>query len=503
MKRRKFLKISSLASLPLILKSCDWASGNSDFPIKVYTDVHIGHLIFESTTFPKGELISTEILIVGGGVAGLSAANHLREEDFILCELSDDLGGTSSAIRKPDVTFAQGAHYDLAYPSNYGEDALKLLEGLDLIEFQPWKDSWSFKDRQYIVPNPRKNQCFQNGKMRQDVLSDGALKEQFHALLKPYYGQMPMPTTQINSEMRGLNDLSFYDFLNQNLSLTPDFKRGLDYHMLDDWGGTTEQVSALAGIHYFTCRPYETQVVDLFSPPDGNGYFIKRLADNLKSERLLSRHLVKSIKAEDDGFVSEVIDIKSKTIIPISSTKIVYAGQKHALKYIMPEQYSHFQENTYAPWLVLNFVLNDQLNQKGYWQNEMLMDDQTFMGFVDSDMQETGGIQFRVLTAYYCLPPESRGDLKNVEANKKVIVEKTIGYLNQYFDKEVTGMIREVHIKVMGHAMPIPQPGYLFADKNQNRLYENMTFAGVDNARLPLFFEAMDSGIQAAKLLGK
>jgi len=43
----------------------------------------------------------------------------------------------------------------------------------------------------------------------------------------------------------------------------------------------------------------------------------------------------------------------------------------------------------------------------------------------------------------------------------------------------------------------------LFADKNDNRLHSNMTFAGVDNARLPLLFEAMDSGIQAAKVLGE
>ncbi|OEK02368.1 hypothetical protein BFP97_12915 [Roseivirga sp. 4D4] len=503
MKRRKFLKISSFATLPLILKSCDWASSSNDFPITVYTDIHTGHLIFESTTFPKNEPISTEILIVGGGVAGLSAANYLKDRDYLLCELSDDLGGTSSSVRNPDVTFAQGAHYDLAYPSNYGEDGLKLLEDLDLIEFQPWKDSWTFKDRQYIIPNPRKNQCFQDGKMRQDVLLDGELKEQFQALLKPYYGRMPMPTPLIDPELRAHNDLSFYDFLSQNLTLTPAFKRGLDYHMLDDWGGTTDQVSALAGIHYFTCRPYETQVVDLFSPPDGNGYFIKRMADKLNPEWLLRQHLVKSIKSERDGFLSEVIDIKTKTVKLIRSSKMVYAGQKHALKYIMPEQYPSFEETTYAPWLVLNFVLDDKLDQKGYWQNEMLMDDETFMGFVDSDMQETGGGQYRVLTAYYCLPPESRNDLKHVEANKEIIVEKTVGYLSQYFDRDISGLIKEAHVKVMGHAMPIPKSGYLFADKNQNRLYQNMTFAGVDNARLPLFFEAMDSGIQAAKLLGK
>ncbi len=503
MERRKFLKISSLASLPLILKSCDWSTPERDFPVTVYTDIHTGHLIFKSSTFPKADSITTETLIVGGGVAGLSAANALKGQDFLLCELSDDLGGTSSSMTTDGVTFAQGAHYDLGYPANYGKDGLELLKSLDIISYHPWKNTWSFKDEQYIIPNPRKNQCFQEGKMRPDVLEEGELKEQFQKLLRPYYNRMPMPTTLVAEDLRILNDITFFDLLDQNLELTPAFKRGLDYHMLDDWGGTTEQVSALAGIHYFTCRPYETQVVDLFSPPDGNGYFIKKLANNLPADRLLTRHLVKSIKAEGEGFVTEVVDIQAQSVREIKSSNVIYAGQKHALKYIMPDQYPFFEANTYAPWLVLNLILDNQLDKKGFWQNEMLMDDETFMGFVDSDMQETSEREHRVLTAYYCLPPESRNDLKNVEANKQVITEKTVGYLNQYFDEDISGLIKEVHVKVMGHAMPIPKPGYLFADKNQNRLYANMTFAGVDNARLPLFFEAMDSGIQAAKLLGK
>lgn len=502
MERRKFLKISSLATLPLILQSCDWAESENGFPITVYTDIHTGHLIFKSSTFPKEEVISTETLIVGGGVAGLSAANQLREKDFFLCELSGDLGGTSSSVTNGGVTFAQGAHYDLSYPSNYGKDGLELLQSLDIIEYQSWKDAWAFRDKQFIVPNPRKSQCFEAGKMRSDVLPEGELRAQFQELLKPYYGRMPMPTTLIGEELKALNEITFHAFLEENLALTSSFKRGLDYHMLDDWGGTTEQVSALAGIHYFTCRPYETQVVDLFSPPDGNGYFIKKMANNLPDERLLTSHLVKAIRSEEGGFVTEVIDIKTKAIKTFKSANVIYAGQKHALKYIMPEQYQFFENNVYAPWLVLNFVLKNDLEIKGFWQNEMLVDDETFMGFVDSDMQETGDNEHRVLTAYYCLPPASRNDLKNVEANREVIADKTIGYLNQYFDQDISSLIQEAHIKVMGHAMPIPNVGYLFDDKNQNRLHKNMTFAGVDNARLPLFFEAMDSGIQAAKLLG-
>ncbi len=503
MKRRKFLRLSSLATLPVILQSCDWSSDGTEFPITVHTDIHTGHLIFKSQSFPKEKSPRVNTLIVGGGIAGLSAANYLKGDDFLLCELSDSLGGTSSSVSYNGISFAQGAHYDLAYPSYYGDDVLGMMDDLGIIEFQEWKKSWSFKDKKYIIPHARKNRCFENGKFRSDVLVDGELKERFQYLLGSYKGQMPMPTPLIKEEHRSLNSVTFYDFLNSKLELTPEFKRGLDYHMLDDWGGTSEQVSALSGIHYFTCRPYDAQVVDLFSPPDGNGYFIKKLSSGLPDEQLKTRHLVKSVEKTTKGFSTEIIDVENQIVKEVDSDRVIYAGQKHALKYIMPEQYDFFKSNTYAPWLVVNFIVKNEIPKKGYWQNEMLMEDQTFMGFVDSDMQNAEHPNHRVLTAYYCLSPESRNDLKNVEANREVIVEKTLGYLNQYFESSIESLIEQVFIKVIGHAMPIPKPGYLFNDKNNGRLFENMTFAGVDNARLPLLFEAIDSGIQAAKLLGK
>ena len=55
-------------------------------------------------------------------------------------------------------------------------------------------------------------------------------------------------------------------------------------------------------------------------------------------------------------------------------------------------------------------------------------------------------------------------------------------------------------IKVMGHAMPIPAPGYLLKDAN-NASNAEMIYAGVDNGRLPLLYEALDSGLQAASLI--
>lgn len=502
MDRRKFIKNSSLLTLPLILQSCDWLTAEEKYQIVVQSDAGTGHLLRQSRQFESGNQLSTETLIVGGGIAGLSAASSLKNQDFLLYELSDQLGGSSSAASYNGVNFSQGAHYDLAYPKGYGEEVIALLERLDIVEYQSWSQSWGFKDREHIIFNRSKNQCFDEGEFRKDVLPDGQLKDDFLKLIMQFKGQMHLPTRLIGEELRSLNDQTFLHYLNQNLTLTPEFVRGLDYHMKDDYGAGADTVSALSGIHYFMCRPYYDQVVELFSPPEGNQYFIKKMADQLPEGQLKTNQLVRKIVETKTGFEVEVIDIKASKVDTVRCNKIIYAGQKHALKFICPEESTLFANNQYAPWMVVNMVVKDNLPMPAFWQNEMLTTDDTFMGFVDSATQQRKSKDYRTLTGYYCLPASSRKDLLNVTTNKSIIASQTIKQMSDYFKMEVSDHVQQVNIKVMGHAMPIPVPGYLFDDKNDSRKNKNIVFAGVDNGRLPLMFEAMDSGIVAAGLLG-
>lgn len=504
MNRRKFITgMAALPALPLLLKSCDWQTEELPFPIQLHSDRKTGHLIFESSAFPVGKREEVKTLIVGGGIAGLSAAAGLHDQDFLLCELSDRLGGTSAALDYNGLKLAQGAHYDLEYPANYGHDVLSLLEKTGLIQYVKWKDSWRFTDEKHIIPHELKNQCYQDGKKRSDVLTEGIMKNEFLALMDSYAGKMPMPTRLIHQDLKGLNDITFLDFLKGKMSIDESFIRGLHYHMLDDWGGTASQVSALAGIHYFQCRPYYKEVNELFSPPQGNDYFVQSFAKKIPQENLKLNMLVRKLTYKKDFWEADVVDVIQRQIIKVRARQVVYAGQKHALKYVLPEYYSLFESNEYAPWVVINFVLNKPFQSFGFWQNEFLAEDQTFLGFIDSSAQYNRIQDKQVLTAYYCLPPESRKNLVNVEKNKTTIVNQTIKYISDYFGESIANRIESVFINTMGHAMPIPKPGYLFQDKSGVTSEKGLVFAGVDHHRLPLLFEAIDSGLEAVKALNK
>jgi len=146
-------------------------------------------------------------------------------------------------------------------------------------------------------------------------------------------------------------------------------------------------------------------------------------------------------------------------------------------------------------------VLSSPLGDFGFWQNEILVEDQSFLGFINSAAQYDEIQPKQVLTAYYCLPSDSRKDLVNIQETKEAIISKTIKYLEAYFKQSVTDRVEAVFINAMGHAMPIPGKGYLFSDKNPITRPENLAFAGVDHHRLPLLFEAIDSGIESVKSL--
>ena len=496
MNRRDFIGKSAVATtLPFWLQGCNVFPGSTTFPIQVHSDHAAGHLVLESLQWTKTAKRETEIVIVGGGLAGLSAAHELRGRNFVLYELSSRLGGSSAAGLHEGISFCQGAHYDLAYPEYYGEEVLRLFEKLEIIRYEPWKKIWSFKDEQHLIPFYRKQQCYENGQIRGDVIREGPKKDQFYAIVLDYLGAMPLPTRLIREEHRHLNQISFSEFLEGKMEVDPAFGRQLSYHMLDDYGGTIDQVSALAGIHYFTCRPYYNEAVDLFSPPQGNHYFVEKIRNKIPSQRLKNNHLLRQINRSSGGFEAEVLDLTRKEVIPVKCDHVIYAGQKHALQYVFPEDYRLF-ENQYAPWMVVNILTEEKSKEYGFWQNEFLGDQKEFLGFIDSSVQSSDQLKgHRVFSGYYCLEPQNREYLTTIPENKERIALETIEKIEAVLKKRLKVIAAYIH--VMGHAMPIPQPGYLFRDAN-DMTNSGMLYAGVDNGRLPLLYEAIDSGLMTA-----
>ncbi|MCU0446520.1 MAG: FAD-dependent oxidoreductase [Microscillaceae bacterium] len=512
MNRRFFLRLSpAFLSLPY-LNACNSSTSTANeklgkLDLTIFSDRAFGHLITQENKFSAVETIQKDILIVGGGIAGMTALHQLKDEEVVLCELSDSLGGTAGAVRFQNEWLCQGAHYDLVYPETFGESVLKFMENLQVIQYEKITGSWSFVDKQFMIFPEKEGRTWHNQQMREDIIAETADGEAFLQFAKQFENRLKLPTRLIDPQYHFLNQISLRKILEPKLKLSESVWQALDYQMLDDFGGTASQVSALAGIYYYASRPYRSKDTEVFSPPQGNYYFIQKLGEPIASEKIWLNHLVTKIEKSGKGFLVEVIDGKAKNLKKkIECKQIIYAANKHALKYVFPPDYPLFAQHEYAPWMVINLVLQADFLPEGFWQNEIISQKSTmaksFLGFVDSDAQYHLQKDFRTLTTYFCFPPNYRKTLQ--DSDYQEITQYAIREISQYFKvkpEQLYQALVQVLVKVMGHAMAIPKPDFLFADKNTQRREPNLVYAGVDNSRLPLMLEAMDSGLEAVRLL--
>ena len=500
MDRRVFLKIGAgLITLSVACSTDKKKTGTKKYLISIDSNRKIGHLARKAITENTSEVIATDVLIVGGGIAGLAAACSLPNREAIICELGNSFGGTSSAMSIGNLKFSQGAHYDLSYPNNFGKDGLQLLEKLKVINFNSTLNRWDFLDKQHLINPQNEEQCFHNGKWTPSVLGNSEIKNNFLSLLAPYSGKMPLPSNQISSELKKLDDITFMEYLNKYLPLTSDFLEAIDYQMLDDYGGTSREISAMAGIHYYKCRPYFTKPEpELFSPMEGNYYFIKKMMNHLDSKQLKLNSLVVALNKANNKWLVDVWETKKERKITYECNNVVYSGQKHLLKHLLPQAHTTFSDVSYAPWVVINIELEAEPQLSDFWQNDYLSADAQFLGFVNSRAQSKKGN--RVLTGYYCYPGIYHNLIEAIESDAQEITHQTIGYMSTYYKTNLEPFVKQVYIKLLGHAMPIPKPGYLTKARKMEQ--NGIAFAGADTGRLPLMFDALDSGITAAKMIG-
>ena len=138
MNRRELL--TSFLGLPLALASgCSLTTPK--LPPKgriVGGSASVGHRIRDGVTLEVPEEAPTEVdvLIVGGGVAGLSAARKLKQsgiDRFVLLELEEKPGGTSVSGESDLVAYPWGAHY-LPVPLAHNAPLIELLDEMGIVE---------------------------------------------------------------------------------------------------------------------------------------------------------------------------------------------------------------------------------------------------------------------------------------------------------------------------------------------------------------------------------
>lgn len=525
--RRKFVTRALLASgaaamLPM-LHSC---RTRKKITGKILgPDAALGHRLRKMDFPPPTEERKADVVIVGGGIAGLSAARYLNQHssDFLLLELGDEVGGNSIGGKNQITAYPWGAHY-LPLPGNNDQELLRFLKEADVITGE--KNGVPVFNEYYLCFDPKErlyiNNYWQDGLIpnagipQKDRIEIERFNREMHAF-KQQRGQdgreafaIPLDFSSQDKSLLALDSISMAQYLASNNYQSDYLKWYVNYCCADDFGASMEDVSAWAGIHYFASRKGMAANADadvVLTWPEGNFFLARALRKDIEP-RILTKSLVYKVEPENDRVVVTYFDASRNISISIISDKVILATPQYVTQRILAgNDSSAFR---YAPWMIANITLDSQLNERRgtslCWDNVFYGSES--IGYVNANHQHISIKENRKVLTYYL--PLTGAD---VRAARMAAFERTYDdWLSMILTDlkkphpRIEEQIENIDIRIWGHGMIRPDVGFIwgedrrkYIDAQTNRILK----AHSDMSGISIFEEAFYRGhIAAKKCLG-
>ncbi len=528
--RRRFLQILASGGAASLLASCNTNKTPRHFTIPgrfVEQSGMVGHRLretFDPEILPTADGLY-DVVIIGGGIAGLSAAWKLKKagvQRVLLVEMAESLGGTSSIGNGPNGVFSWGAHY-INIPPEEADCIHEVLADLSVIQGYDAAGRPQI-DPEYLLKVPHER-LYLNGHWVEEInpwanrLDDGAWQAFADKMMDwaQYRGEdnrrafaMPLGYSTNDAHVRELDTISFKTYIRSQNWHNPQLDWLLNYACRDDYGSLMGQVSAWAGIHYFACRLYdyrfnESYPTNTLTWPQGNGFLVQELARTLKPEEQKLGCLTLRVEQTQKHNLIAYVDTRNGELVQVKARTVVYAAKLHTAPYVVQgldkPQIQAFQALQYSPWLVAAIHLNEKA-AAGYVHWDNVFYDSPSLGYITADHQLNYKNKIGRTFIYYLPFP------KQINHARKLLLEKKPSYWVDFIASDLLRVHPDLEDKLdaidlyrWGHAMVRPTPGLIWGKDAAVRQQPSGTihFSTCDTTGLPLFEEACYSGIRAAE----
>ena len=491
-----------------------------------------GHILRDKIPLPEPtSQTSVETLIIGGGISGLSAARWLLKSgytDFKLLELEDHAGGNAFFGSNAVSSYPLGAHY---IPIVNNEDQLLvdfLSENQVITGFD--EHNLPFYNEYYLCFDPEERLLI-NGHWQDGIVPDFGVPEierkqieRFFKLVTEcknargsdgkYAFDIPIDNSSTDDAYRKLDKISFTEYLKSNGFDSPYLLWYLNYCCKDDYGTKAMNVSAWAGIHYFSSRKGKAANApenSVVTWPEGNGWLMKRLRETVKGH-ILTSHMAYDIQFDDKGGVAvKVFDLKKHTTTYISAEKVILASPQFVNQKLLKNISRpgvNYMDMHYSPWLIANITVNKlPTAAKGMvlcWDNVAY--GTPSVGYVNANQQDLKVIEEKKVLTYYLPLCDKEPRLSRLEAYTRTYeqwLDIVIPELEQ-MHPEITPHIEAIELWLWGHGMISPAVNYIWGETRkiaQAPIDNKIFFAHTDLSGISIFEEAFHHGINAAKQL--
>ena len=528
--RREIL--ASFLGLPLAIAACR----NSRIPALpagtiVGTSDVFGHQLRDGVQIqiPPDKWIDVPVVIVGGGIAGLSAARHLTRsafEDFVLIELENVAGGTSRSGKARDISFPWGAHY-IPAPLKENRELVTLLDEMGVMEGVD-QDGEPVVREEFLCRDPEER-VFYKSRWYEGLYLHAGESEDDKRQLETFNSEigrwvswrdgksrraftLPVSACSDDAEVTALDRLSMGDWLNQRGFTSPRLRWWVDYACRDDYGMTLDQTSAWAGLFYFCSRiaKPKTESQPLITWPEGNGRLVNHLLTTARAKVQLNRAAVEIIPVEENGRTRiDVITLDQEGRNPLGyrAQKVIFAAPQFMARYVIrpyrQNPPAHLAEFEFGSWMVANLALRERpkpMSPRDFplaWDNVLY--ESPSLGYVVATHQRSIDRGPTVFTYYYPLCDENPRVARTrlLETDWQGWAEVTLADLSRAHH-DIRDRVERLDVMRWGHAMIRPRTGFMWSQARREgaRPFGSIHFAHSELSGVALFEEAFDVGLR-------
>jgi glycine/D-amino acid oxidase-like deaminating enzyme len=486
-----------------------------------------GHRLRDGAFPPPTRTRRTGTVIVGAGIAGLSAAWRLARagaDDFLVLDLESEPGGNSRAGRSPLVAYPWGAHY-LPLPGPEAVLVRELLAELGVLHGDPAAERPTYEER-FLCATPQER-VFRNGLWDEGLLPQRGLDAGERDQQRRFQSRMeelkharggdgrrlfalPMALSSRDPDWLATDRIDFRQWLLDHGFTAPTLHWLANYACRDDYGTDYAQTSAWAGLHYFACRGGEAanaHADTVLTAPEGNAWLARGLARHAEGRIVTGALAWRVEEGRGTVAVDALVGAESERI---EARRLIWA----APLFLLPRAWAAMPGDLraaalagdYAPWLTANLHLSDLPEERHgaapAWDNVLY--DGPGLGYVAATHQLIRRrLTGTVLTYYRALadvaPAEGRRLL--LDTPREAWADAILGELERVHP-DLRRLTTRLDVFRNGHAMRRPVPGSLFhgqREKLADFRHPRIALAHADLSGFSLFEEAQYRGVLAAE----
>ncbi len=464
---------------------------------------------------PPGERVP--LLVIGGGIAGLTSAYALRARAPVVLEQARRFGGNSRGESWRGIDYAIGAAYFIE--PDKGSDIAALIAELGLSRDHAMKST-----EDPVVLGSRRYDAFWDGD------SDPVRRPEFRRLKKYFvdilegadgreFPDIPVFDAPARRRIDALDRVTFIEHLRAVAGgpLHPHVEAAIEHYCWSSFGASATEIGAASGLNFY-CAEFG----DIAVMPGGNAgvaeRLLARLERSLPAGNLRPGSLVLDVRLADDGVLVSYVD-HAGAVRTVHAQAVVMACPKFVAAKLLDaldgDRVRAIERLRYRAYLVANLLVERPLAPDFYdlflagdgtadladvqpAAEKQKVTDVVLATFAGHDERRS------VLTLYRGIPYDG--------ARPRLYEDGAFATYQAEFERQIAGEIlpllglrpddvTELRLARWGHPLPVAESGLIadgVVDTLRRPLGGRIFFVNQDNWALPAFETAVTEALAFA-----